>query len=158
MPVLCEDKLGRHARSCKARAWYILPRLTLRRLTLQRWALHGKPKLMWRIKAEIYVQALVRRVNSECIGVIARRGDTDAGGIYVRVNRLDGRSGLLVAFTDMNGERRWRVLASHLTPDDQIEDMLVREIARDPDMWVVEIEDKQGRHFLEEAVEGNWQS
>jgi hypothetical protein len=113
---------------------------------------------MWRIKAEIYVQALVRRVNSECISVIARRGDTDAGGIYVRVNRLDGRSGLLVAFTDMNGERRWRVLASHLTPDDQIEDMLVREIARDPDMWVVEIEDKQGRHFLEEAVEGNWQS
>lgn len=158
MPVLCEDKLGRRAGTCKAHAWYILPRLTLRRLTLQRWALHGKPKLMWRIKAEIYVQALVRRVNSECIGVIARRGDTDAGGIYVRVNRLDGRSGLLVAFTDMNGERRWRVLASHLTPDDQIEDMLVREIARDPDMWVVEIEDKQGRHFLEEAVEGNWQS
>ena len=113
---------------------------------------------MWRIKAEIYVQALVRRVNAECVGVIARRGDTDAGGIYVRVNRLDGRSGLLVAFTDMNGERRWRVLASHLTPDDDIEDMLGREVARDPDMWVVEIEDKQGRHFLEEAVEGNWQS
>ena len=58
----------------------------------------------------------------------------------------------------MNGERRWRVLASHLTPDDEIEDMLGREVARDPDMWVVEIEDKQGRHFLEEAVEGNWQS
>jgi hypothetical protein len=45
-----------------------------------------------------------------------------------------------------------------LTPDDEIEDMLGREVARDPDMWVVEIEDKQGRHFLEEAVEGNWQS
>ena len=113
---------------------------------------------MWRIKAEIYVRALVRRVNAECVGVIARRGDTDAGGIYVRVNRLDGRSGLLVAFTDMNGERRWRVLAPHLTPDDEIDDMLTREIARDPDMWVVEIEDKQGRHFLEEAVEGDWQS
>ena len=113
---------------------------------------------MWRIKTEIYVQALVRRVNAECVGVIARRGDTDAGGIYVRVNRLDGRSGLLVAFTDMNGERRWRVLAPHLTPDDEIDDMLTREIARDPDMWVVEIEDKQGRHFLEEAVEGDWQS
>ena len=121
-------------------------------------ALHGKPEYMWRVKAEIYVQALVRRVNAECVGVVARRGDTDAGGIYVRVNRLDGRSGLLVAFTDINGERSWRVLASHLTPDHQIEDMLDREIARDPDMWVVEIEDKQGRHFLEEKVEGNWQS
>ena len=100
---------------------------------------------MWRIKAEIYVQALVRRVNADCVGVIARRGDTDAGGIYVRVNRLDGRSGLLVAFTDMNGERRWRVLASHLTPDDEIDDMLTRETARDPDMWVVEIEDKHNK-------------
>ncbi len=121
-------------------------------------SLHGNPRPMWRIKTEIYVQALVRRVNADCVGVIARRGDTDAGGIYVRVNRLDGRSGLLVAFTDMNGERRWRVLASHLTPDGEIDDMLTREIARDPDMWVVEIEDKQGRHFLEEAVEGDWQS
>ena len=113
---------------------------------------------MWRIKTEIYVRALVRRVNLECVGVIARRGDTDAGGVYVRVNRLDGRSGLLVAFTDTNGERRWRVLATHLTPDDEIDDMLTREIARDPDMWVVEIEDKLGRHFLEEAVDGDWQS
>ena len=121
-------------------------------------SLRGKSRRMWRIKAEIYVQALVRRVNAECVGVIARRGDTDAGGVYVRVNRLDGRSGLLVAFTDMNGERCWRVLAAHLTPDEQVDDMLTREIARDPDMWVVEIEDKQSRHFLEEAVEGDWQS
>ena len=111
---------------------------------------------MWRVKAEIYVQALVRRVNAECTAVVARRGDGDAGGMFVRVNRLDGCSGLLVSFTDMNGGRRWRVLAPHLTPDDQIDDMLGREIKRDPDMWVVEIEDKQARHFLEEHVEGDW--
>ena len=112
-----------------------------------------------RLKTSLWISAQIRLCDlSFMSAIVARRGDTDAGGIYVRVNRLDGRSGLLVAFTDMNGERSWRGLASHLTPDHQIEDMLDREIARDPDMWVVEIEDKQGRHFLEEKVEGNWQS
>ena len=44
-----------------------------------------------RLKSELYVQALVRRVQADmCAAYVLARGDKDAGGIFVRVNRLDG--------------------------------------------------------------------
>ncbi len=30
--------------------------------------------------------------------------------------------------------------------------VLVREIRYDPDVWIVEVEDRAGRHFLDDAV------
>ena len=108
-----------------------------------------------RLKAEIYIQALTRRVFAAgAAAYIVRRGDADAGGLFVRVNRLDGHSAILTIFTNMDGARIWRVLAALDTPDAEADALLVREAARDPDIWIVEIEDRQGRHFLDEPVEG----
>jgi len=112
-----------------------------------------------RLKAGIYVQALVRRVfGLNAAAYVARRGDDDAGGIFIRVNGLDGCSGLLTQFTAMDGGRSWRVLAAPNTADAEIEALLARELARDPDIWVVEIEDREKRHFLEEDIIGEWRS
>jgi len=108
-----------------------------------------------RLKAEIYIQALTRRVFAAgAAAYIVRRGDADSGGLFVRVNCLDGHSAVLTIFTNMDGERIWRVLAPRATQDTDVEALLQREIARDPDIWIVEIEDRQGRHFLDEPVEG----
>ena len=108
-----------------------------------------------RLKAEIYIQALTRRVFAAgAAAYIVRRGDADAGGLFVRVNRLDGHSAILTIFTNMDGARIWRVLAALATPDAEADALLAREAARDPDIWIVEIEDRQGRHFLDEPVEG----
>lgn len=113
--------------------------------------------MIWRIKAEIYVQALVRRVyTAHGAAYIMRRGDADAGGIFIRVNRLDGCSGVLTMFTRLDGEKGWRVLVPPTTPDAQAAALLDREIERDRDIWVVEIEDRQAHHFLEEPVDGVW--
>jgi hypothetical protein len=59
-------------------------------------------------------------------------------------------------FTDMEGSRMWRVSLALATADADVDAFLAREIARDPDIWIVEIEDAQGRHFLEEKIEGAW--
>ena len=34
----------------------------------------------------------------------------------------------------------------------EVEAYLVREIRFDPDVWIVEVEDRSGRHFLDQVV------
>lgn len=114
-----------------------------------------------RLKSEFFVQALVRRVQASFVdggaaAYIAKRGDTDAGGIFVRVNRLDGTAGVLTIFTHMDGDRRWRVVLPPRTLEREVDAHMQREIKRDPDIWIIDIEDAQGRHFLEEKIEGAW--
>lgn len=114
-----------------------------------------------RLKSGLFVQALVRRVQASFVdgaaaAYIVKRGDEDAGGVFVRVSRLDGTAGVLTLFTHMEGDQRWRIVVPPATPEAEVEAQLKREAARDPDMWVVEIEDKQGRHFLQEKIEGIW--
>jgi hypothetical protein len=114
--------------------------------------------MKWRVKSEIYIQALVRRVYAaQAAAYVVRRGDSDAGGMLIRINRLDGCSGILTMFTDMQGERGWRVSLAASTPDQDVEALLEREVARDPDVWIVEIEDTEGRRFLEEKIDGAWE-
>ncbi|MDG1690999.1 MAG: DUF1491 family protein [Alphaproteobacteria bacterium] len=110
-----------------------------------------------RLKSELYVQALVRQVQGALAAVyVAKRGDTDAGVIFIRVNRLDGTGGVLSLFTNLDGERLARVVLPPATPEPDIDARLAREMARDPDIWVIDIEDAQGRHFLEEKIDGDW--
>lgn len=114
-----------------------------------------------RLKSGIFVQALLRRVQAAFVdggaaAYIAKRGDEDAGGIFVRVSRLDGTAGVLTLFTHMEGDQRWRVVVPPHTAEADVEAQLARERERDPDIWVVEIEDKQGRHFLQEKIDGQW--
>ena len=116
-----------------------------------------------RLKSELFVQALVRRVQASFVdggaaAYIVKRGDTDAGGVFVRVNRLDGTAGVLTIFTHMDGDRRWRVVVPPGTPEAEAQAHMAREVNRDPDIWVVDIEDARGRHFLEEQIDGEWAS
>lgn len=119
---------------------------------------HGSVSLMFiRLKSELYVQALVRQVQGALAAAyVAKRGDTDAGVIFIRVNRLDGTGGVLSLFTNLDGERLARVVLPPATPEPDIDARLAREMARDPDIWVIDIEDAQGRHFLEEKIDGDW--
>ena len=110
-----------------------------------------------RLKSELYVQALVRRVQGALSAAyIVSRGDKDAGGIFIRVNRLDGTAGVLSMFTDMDGAQSFRVVLPLGSEEAESDALIAREMKRDPDIWVVDIEDPQGRHFLEGRIEGVW--
>jgi hypothetical protein len=68
------------------------------------------------------------------------------------VNRSDNTARLYAEATRGDGERVWmRPAASEDEPD--LDRYLERAVRIDPDLWIVEIEDKQGRHFLTEPVE-----
>ena len=113
-----------------------------------------------RVKSWIWVTAYLRRCQAEGIPVVvARRGDSDAGAIFIAVNRLDGTMRLYgPAPAGMEGsesDRRWvDCLGGNPVSPQEAERYLLRAQGFDPDLWVIEIEDRAGRHFLgEDGVE-----
>jgi hypothetical protein len=107
------------------------------------------------LKTEIWASALIRTAAAAgAYAAVARKGDPDAGAVLVKVATLDGRARLYAPARD--GEARiWLDLsAGPLGDDERNVDAYARKRAEtDPDLWVVEIEDKKGRHFLQERVD-----
>jgi hypothetical protein len=119
------------------------------------------------IKAKLWVDAYRRHVELQGGQVtIARHGDDSAGLIFLRICLPDGRDALLAPYTAMNGERRWRVMRHLQAPvapgAERLEDhsasdvdtLLRREIKRDPDCWIVDVETRRAEHYLLEPVDG----
>lgn len=106
------------------------------------------------LSTDIWVSALIRRAElAGGFGVVVRKGDARAGAVLVKVlNRTENSVRLFSEATRMDGERVWmRPSQSEDEPD--LDRYIERAVRVDPDLWVVEIEDKQGRHFLTEPVE-----
>lgn len=104
------------------------------------------------LKPSIWVYALIRRAQLEtAYATLARRGDGDAGAVLVKVCTLDGHAVLYRPIRNIAGERVW--LPKGPLPEREIDEMIGKRVKTDPDLWVIEIEDKQGRHFLTEDIE-----
>ncbi len=106
-----------------------------------------------RIKSELWVKAYLRSAAvAGSPGVVVRRGDADAGIILIKIARLDGTADLYgpapAGLTSEDGERRWTLLAEAIA-EAEVDKRLATEVRLDGDSWVVEIEDRQGRHFLD---------
>lgn len=75
--------------------------------------------------------------------VVRRRGDADAGSILIVVDHLDGTAYVLSQIRDAEGARNWlRVTGDAPVPYSQTEAYVSRRTERDPDIWVLEIEDR----------------
>jgi hypothetical protein len=111
-----------------------------------------------RLKSSIWVAAYLRRCEVEGVfGAVRRRGAEEAGAVFVKVSQLDGNAILYVpapqtVYEDGRPIDRFFVPASpQAVPEQAVEERLVKEIRFDPDAWIVETEDRAGRHFLELA-------
>lgn len=107
-----------------------------------------------RLKSEIWVKAYLRRCNGAgAPAAVVHRGDADAGIILVKIARLDGTADLYgpapAGYAADDGERRWIAIASGLAERDA-DERLARELRLDSDAWLLEVEDRQGRSFLED--------
>jgi hypothetical protein len=114
-----------------------------------------------RLKSGIWVAAYVRRCHIEAaFAAVRRRGTDEAGAVFIKINRLDGTATLYgpapqAVFNEAQpAGRLFTVILGREAPvaEADIEARLVREIRFDPDIWIVEIEDRAGRHFLDDAV------
>ena len=113
-----------------------------------------------RLKSSIWVAASIRRCMTEgAYAVVRRRGAEEAGAIFVKVDRLDGTSDLFgpapqTEFDDVRPTDRafMASLRDPPKPNDEVEAYLGKQVRFDPDIWIVEVEDKAGRNFLERIV------
>ncbi|TGY88551.1 DUF1491 family protein [Marinicauda algicola] len=106
------------------------------------------------LKTRFWVDALRWRAESGGAAIyVARRGDPDAGAVLVKVSLLDGTARLFVPVTDFSGERVWSQPLGDSLEEARADAYAARRLEDDPDLWVIEIEDRHGRHFLTEPVE-----
>ncbi len=103
-----------------------------------------------RLTTDFWVHAYLARLRGADIpGFVTRHGDDTGGAVLVKLNTLDGNARLFQrSFDLMTGARAWVLLAEG---DEATVDVSVRKQSEfDPDLWVIEIEDRKGRHLLEE--------
>lgn len=106
--------------------------------------------MMPRLASHIWVSAYLKRL--ELAGIpayVTARGDPEAGAVLVKVALLDGTARALERRSDiLTGARAWFLLAEG--PEAEVDALVGRARARDPDLWVIELEDRQGRTLLDE--------
>ncbi len=111
-----------------------------------------------RLRAEFWVKAYIRRCAVEgASAVVVRHGDDDAGAIFIKVNRLDGTCLLFgpapAGFSGAESDRRWVVASPQGVGEGEADALLAREGEFDSDLWLIEVEDRGGRHFLDDQLD-----
>ena len=111
-----------------------------------------------RLKSSIWVAAYLRRCQTEGVfGAVRKRGAEEAGAVFVKVTLLDGNAMLYApapqAVYDESrpAERVFAAMSAAPVPEQKVEERLAKEVRFDPDAWIVETEDRGGRHFLDLA-------
>ncbi|HSG56248.1 DUF1491 family protein [Seohaeicola saemankumensis] len=103
-----------------------------------------------RLTASFWVAAYLARLRlADIPAFVVAHGDDSAGAVLVKLNTLDRRAvAFQRSFDLMSGARTWVVLAEG--DEAEVDAALLRQRARDRDIWVIEVEDRQGRHLLDE--------
>ncbi len=103
-----------------------------------------------RLTSDFWVHAYLRRLEQAGIAAyVTARGDATAGAVLIKQSPLDGTATLFQRSVDlMTGERRWVTLADGAEAD--VDASVAKQRSFDPDLWVIEVEDRAGRHLLHE--------
>ncbi|MBT3661371.1 MAG: DUF1491 family protein [Rhodospirillaceae bacterium] len=106
------------------------------------------------LKVEIWIKAQVRMCDINMTpAYIRRRGDPDAGAVLLKLDKLDGTSEVFTQVRTGSGEKAWTSgTGGAAVADGEAEAYIERQLKYDPDIWVLEIEDRNGTYKLDGAV------
>lgn len=100
-----------------------------------------------RLKSSVWVAAYVRRCSRQgAFAAISRKGDESAGAIFLECLHRDGADLFGPRFRE-DGARAFEKLLEGVTTL-EVSERIAKEAAFDSDLWVVTVEDREGRHFL----------
>ncbi|HSC59727.1 MAG TPA: DUF1491 family protein [Rhizomicrobium sp.] len=106
-----------------------------------------------RLKAGIFVRALIRR--AEVAGAqayVVRKGVEESGAIFLKISKLDGTTTVLSQARRGEGELVWVKPLGEAVDEAKAAAWFEKQIKFDPDLWILEIEDREGRAFVDEPV------
>jgi len=109
-----------------------------------------------RLRAEIWVRAYLRICeNGGATVTVVRHGDDDAGAVFIKLRLPEGHARVFgPAPAGLESQKTDRSWSPHLdgTARDEVEidAYLQQQVQFDPDIWIVEVQDRDGRHFLDD--------
>ena len=103
-----------------------------------------------RLTAEFWVHAYLNRLRMvEISAFVVAKGDLTAGAVVIKLNMLDGQAvAYQRSFDIKSGRRKWIDFASGA--EAEVDMAVAKQRSFDPDLWVIEVEDRRGRHLLGE--------
>jgi hypothetical protein len=103
-----------------------------------------------RLASGVWVSAYLTRLRlADIAAYVTARGDATAGAVVVKVALPDGTARSWERRSDLlTGARAWMLLAEG--PEAEVDALLARARGRDPDLWIIELEDRQGRTLLDQ--------
>ena len=103
-----------------------------------------------RLTADFWVAAYLTRLRLAAIpAFVVRRGDATAGAVLIKLNTLNGQAVCYQrSFDIMSGDRTWVILTQGAEP--AVDASISKQRSFDPDLWVIEVEDRAGRHLLDQ--------
>lgn len=110
-----------------------------------------------RLKARLWVQSAVRQCGVlGIVAMVARHGDDDAGAVLVKLNRGPDGCEVFTQVRDGAGRAGWlRATGAVPVTEAAAEAYIARQRDIDSDLWVIEVEDRQGRvPFLDHILAG----
>jgi hypothetical protein len=106
-----------------------------------------------RLKAGIFVRALIRRAEvAGAAAFVVRKGAEEAGAVVLKISRLDGTCLVLSQARRGEGELVWVKPLGDAANDEASSKYFEKQTRFDPDLWIVEIEDREGRTFVDEPI------
>ncbi|MEZ5668507.1 MAG: DUF1491 family protein [Alphaproteobacteria bacterium] len=107
-----------------------------------------------RLPTELWVMAHVRRCNAAGVpAMVVRRGDAGRGTVILKINQLEHGCRILSQTRDLDGTMGWlAALKGALVPEAEADAYVARAVDRDPDLWVIEVEHREGWHPFEGKV------
>ncbi|MEN3976693.1 DUF1491 family protein [Emcibacter sp. SYSU 3D8] len=107
-----------------------------------------------RLNAKFWVQAYIRLCEISAIpAMVVRHGDDTAGTVLIKLYQHGIGSTVFERTVDMDGNRAWlRATGPDPIPDHEADAFIAKQAKFDPDLWVVEVESRDGSHLLDDPI------
>lgn len=106
-----------------------------------------------RLPTHLWVMAHIRTADAQGVSMmVLRKGDPNRGTVILKLNRLDRTFSVLVQVREQDRLRWSRGTGTDPVDEATAAAYIARQTRYDPDVWVIEVEDRQGRHWFEGEV------